>query len=114
MVPSKLSTHYGRVMAKIRIERGMRSLDQAKLMGVAAPAVSRVELGLVKATAIYIVNISKVLKLTALEKDLVWEALAKDREDDQLIVRLRTHIDRLPTALIAELNAAIIAAEKGA
>ena len=112
-MPSKLSTNYGRVMAKIRAERGMRVLDQAKLMGIRSSNISRVETGAVRVTARYLEEVSKSLGLTAFEKDIVWEFLAKDREEGQFIANVRKHIDDLPLALIAELNAAIIAAERG-
>ena len=100
----KQFTAYGRVMAKIRIDRGINGVNQAKMMKKSRAFISARECGQFKATDNYIAEVNDILNVTEDEKAMIRDAVAKDRVDDALIDEIRRNIGHLRPWLISGLK----------
>ena len=97
--------------AKIRVDRGMNTADQARVMKRFQTFIGLRESGERPVKPIYLDEVDKALDLTAAEKLSVRDALDHGPDDRVLVDGLRRHMTVLPEKLLAQLRSAIADAD---
>lgn len=110
-MPSKNATPYGKLMAKLRIERGISVRVQAALMQRSPAAISLRERGIKVPTEDYLAMVDAALALTEDEKLLVQVAVGQAADDRPIIEGVRRYLNLFPADLIDQIKAAIFAAD---
>jgi transcriptional regulator with XRE-family HTH domain len=107
-------TPFGISIRKLRLDKGLRLLDLAALMGCSSSFISAIETGRKSIPDSYVVAVSRAMKLSAAEIKELRRAADRSRkevrldklpeEDRELVAAFARRLDKVPADMMARLK----------
>jgi len=116
-------TPFGIAVRKLRLDKGMRLLDLARLLGLSAAFVSAIETGRKPIPDGFVLRVSKAMQLTTEELRALRKAADRTRQvvkieklpEDQreLVAAFARRLDKVPAEMMAELKKIFLKSSTG-